>query len=149
MALRASGAPTRSVLGLRDILDAPEVVRQRWLVEGAYDAIERYYDTVLVYGKREVFDAPVIGPPARWLGGIRVDRGTGYLGDEMSPCPRYDADQLVAATTGSEPAAVADLVRERVQRGVRTPLTVDRDEQVGQRVERVRVATMLCDEVVG
>jgi len=37
-ALRASGAPTRIVLGLRDILDAPEVVRQRWLVEGAYDA---------------------------------------------------------------------------------------------------------------
>ena len=28
-------------------------------------------------GKREVFDAPVIGPAARWLGGIRVDRGTG------------------------------------------------------------------------
>jgi predicted glycosyltransferase len=55
-ALRASGAPTRIVLGLRDILDAPAVVRQRWLVEGAYDAIERYYDTVLVYGKREVFD---------------------------------------------------------------------------------------------
>src|SRR5690349_11228349 len=42
--------------GLRDILDAPEVVRRRWEVEGAYDAIERYYDTVLVYGKREVFD---------------------------------------------------------------------------------------------
>ena len=28
-------------------------------------------------GKREVFDAPVVGPAARWLGGIRVDRGTG------------------------------------------------------------------------
>lgn len=55
-ALRASGAPTRIVLGLRDILDAPEVVRRRWDVEGAYEAIERYYDSVLVYGKREVFD---------------------------------------------------------------------------------------------
>jgi predicted glycosyltransferase len=55
-ALRASGAPTRIVLGLRDILDAPAVVQRRWEVEGAYDAIERYYDTVLIYGKREVFD---------------------------------------------------------------------------------------------
>jgi predicted glycosyltransferase len=55
-ALRATGADTRIVLGLRDILDAPEVVRRRWDVEGAYDAIERYYDAVLVYGKREVFD---------------------------------------------------------------------------------------------
>ena len=55
-ALRATGAPTKIVLGLRDILDAPEVVRRRWDVEGAYDAIERYYDSVLIYGKREVFD---------------------------------------------------------------------------------------------
>jgi predicted glycosyltransferase len=55
-ALRAVGADTRIVLGLRDILDAPEVVRRRWEVEGAYDAIERFYDAVLVYGKREVFD---------------------------------------------------------------------------------------------
>ena len=28
-------------------------------------------------GKREVFDAPIVGATARWLGGIRVDRGTG------------------------------------------------------------------------
>ena len=55
-ALRNSGAPTKIVLGLRDILDAPEVVRRRWSLEGAYEAIERYYDTVLVYGNREVFD---------------------------------------------------------------------------------------------
>lgn len=55
-ALRNSGAPTKIVLGLRDILDAPEVVRRRWSMEGAYEAIERYYDTVLVYGNREVFD---------------------------------------------------------------------------------------------
>ena len=55
-ALRVTGANTRIVLGLRDILDSPEIVRRRWEVEGAYEAIERYYDTVLVYGKREVFD---------------------------------------------------------------------------------------------
>ncbi|GIV96817.1 MAG: glycosyl transferase [Herpetosiphonaceae bacterium] len=55
-ALRDSGADTKVVLGLRDILDAPEVVRGRWQAEGAYEAIERYYDIVLVYGKREVFD---------------------------------------------------------------------------------------------
>ena len=55
-ALRASGANTRVVLGLRDILDSPEIVGRRWQLEGAYDAIERYYDMVLVYGEREVFD---------------------------------------------------------------------------------------------
>jgi predicted glycosyltransferase len=52
--LKAAGA--KIVLGLRDILDAPEVVRQRWQSEGAYEAIERFYDLVLVYGRRDVFD---------------------------------------------------------------------------------------------
>lgn len=55
-ALKAASADTRVVLGLRDILDAPEVVQHRWRVEGAYDAIERYYDLVLVYGCREIFN---------------------------------------------------------------------------------------------
>lgn len=55
-ALRASGAETKIVLGLRDILDAPEVVQSRWKIEGAYDAVEQYYDRVLIYGMREVFD---------------------------------------------------------------------------------------------
>jgi len=47
---------TRVVLGLRDILDAPAVVRETWAREGAYRALEHYYDGVLVYGQREVFD---------------------------------------------------------------------------------------------
>ncbi len=55
-AIRQSGLGTRIVLGLRDILDSPEIVSKRWRAEGAYEAIERYYDMVLVYGSREVFD---------------------------------------------------------------------------------------------
>jgi len=55
-ALRTRGAATKVVLGLRDILDAPAIVQNRWQVEGAYDAVEQYYDRVLVYGMREVFD---------------------------------------------------------------------------------------------
>jgi predicted glycosyltransferase len=54
--LRTTGAATRVILGLRDILDAPHVVQQRWREEGAYEAIERYYHTVLVYGEQSVFD---------------------------------------------------------------------------------------------
>jgi len=55
-ALKEAGASTRVVLGLRDILDAPEVIERRWQVEGAYDAIEAFYDRVLVYGMQNVFD---------------------------------------------------------------------------------------------
>lgn len=46
----------RMVLGLRDILDAPATVRRRWRMEGAFKAVERYYEQVLVYGSRDVFD---------------------------------------------------------------------------------------------
>jgi len=40
-------------------------------------AVARSGRTVRFLGKKEVFDAPVIGPLATALGGIRVDRGTG------------------------------------------------------------------------
>jgi predicted glycosyltransferase len=44
------------VLGLRDIIDDPGVVRRRWTAEGAYEALEEFYDEVLVYGSRDVLD---------------------------------------------------------------------------------------------
>src|SRR5919201_2570079 len=55
-ALRASSPSVRIAVGLRDILDAPAVIRRVWAEEGAYEAIERHYDRVLVYGSRSVFD---------------------------------------------------------------------------------------------
>lgn len=54
--LRALPHPPKVVLGLRDILDAPEVVRETWTREGLYDLISEFYDDVLVYGRREIFD---------------------------------------------------------------------------------------------
>jgi predicted glycosyltransferase len=44
------------VLGLRDIIDNPEIVRRRWTAEGAYEALDEFYDEVLVYGSRDVLD---------------------------------------------------------------------------------------------
>jgi putative phosphoserine phosphatase/1-acylglycerol-3-phosphate O-acyltransferase len=47
-------------------------------------------------GKKEVFDAPVIGPLAKALGGIRVDRGSGS-GDPMREAARaLEAGEVVA-----------------------------------------------------
>jgi predicted glycosyltransferase len=75
--LHAAGGRTRVVLGLRDILDAPRVVRRRWQAEGAMDALERYYHRVLVYGRREVFDvAERYGFPAGVTARLHY---TGYL----------------------------------------------------------------------
>jgi predicted glycosyltransferase/nucleoside-diphosphate-sugar epimerase len=50
------GGATSIVLGLRDIIDAPEVVHQRWQDEGAFDALAQHFDDVLIYGSQEVFD---------------------------------------------------------------------------------------------
>ena len=55
MLKRRSDAPA-IVLGLRDILDAPEVTRSLWEREGTYEAIRRYYDEIFIYGRKEIFD---------------------------------------------------------------------------------------------
>lgn len=74
-ALRQVAPRTRVVLGLRDIIDAPEVVIRRWQIEGAYDAMLHHYDRVLVYGRRDVFDLarlyrlpPAVAAKVRYCG---------------------------------------------------------------------------------
>jgi predicted glycosyltransferase len=55
-AMKHFGLHTKNVLGLRDILDSPEVTINRWQVEGAYDVIERFYARILVFGMQDVYD---------------------------------------------------------------------------------------------
>jgi predicted glycosyltransferase len=47
---------TKLVLGLRDVLDAPETVRQEWKKTGAEEAIRQFYDAIWIYGDHRVFD---------------------------------------------------------------------------------------------
>ena len=54
VALRASGG--KAALGLRDILDEPAVVRAEWQPHRLPEAILDHYDSVLVYGQRDMFD---------------------------------------------------------------------------------------------
>jgi len=46
----------RRVLGLRDILGAPEDIVPAWRKFGAYELVREHYDAVLVYGTRELYD---------------------------------------------------------------------------------------------
>lgn len=48
---------TRCVLGLRDILDAPDRVQKQWRLQDNEAAIRDYYDAVWIYGDRNVYDA--------------------------------------------------------------------------------------------
>ena len=46
----------RTMLGLRDILDSPEIVQAIWRAQDIHALIEQAYDDVLVYGTQSLFD---------------------------------------------------------------------------------------------
>jgi predicted glycosyltransferase len=54
-ALREHGR-TRTVLGLRDVLDSPVVARREWEAACTTEAVRDLYDEVWVYGDRTVYD---------------------------------------------------------------------------------------------
>ena len=54
--LDKTGSKTKLVLGLRDVLDDPEVLAEEWLRKGAVQAMEAYYDEIWVYGLKSVYD---------------------------------------------------------------------------------------------
>ena len=54
--LKRRAKPPVIVLGLRELLDQPEVTRTLWERDGTYKAIREYYDEIFIYGCAEVFD---------------------------------------------------------------------------------------------
>lgn len=103
-AARNQGAQT--VLGLRDILDHPEVIRREWTREGIAERILDYYDLVLIYGNRDVFDAlaeydlaPTIGAHTRFCGFVV---GPGHCAWRTDECP-----DLIPVPSGTEPVVFA------------------------------------------
>src|ERR671936_2947784 len=114
-ALRQEQPACRIVLGLRDVLDAPHVTRRVWQDEGAYDALGQYYDAVLIYGSRELFDTAatyhIPAPPEgiHYCGYVANDgqdgrreteggRGAGPLPPSVSRLP--PAERLVFVSAG-------------------------------------------------
>ena len=47
---------TRTVLGLRDIMDDAATVREDWEQREIYDILDRLYDEIWVYGLQEFYD---------------------------------------------------------------------------------------------
>jgi predicted glycosyltransferase len=82
---------TRTVLGLRDILDEPEVVR-RELGGRGWDAVTDLFDAITVYGGPSVCDHELeYGLPM-------TPHYTGWVVDQVEAAHRYD--DLVVATCG-------------------------------------------------
>jgi predicted glycosyltransferase len=47
---------TQIILGLRDVLDDPKVVQHEWSLMQNHEAIQAYYDGILIYGDSAVYD---------------------------------------------------------------------------------------------
>jgi predicted glycosyltransferase len=80
---RAQRPRASLVLVLRDILDEPRATMHAWTSGGYTEAIERFYDRVLVLGTPEVFDVcteyrlpPSVARKVRYCGYIRRPRST-------------------------------------------------------------------------
>ena len=84
---RDSRPSTLTVLGLRDVLDDPKSIRRHWKEGRIAEAIEEFYDLMLVYGPREVYD-PL---PEYGLSKEALDRShyVGYIG--RNPTPETDS----------------------------------------------------------
>lgn len=55
-ALKRESPHTKFVFGLRDIMDDPERIRNEWRQMGVYEALERLFDGIAVYGSASLFD---------------------------------------------------------------------------------------------
>lgn len=87
-----TGGRTRCILGLRDILDTPQVVAWEWSRNGNYEAIRTLYDQVWIFGDKAIYD-PVLeyGLPEDIASKIRF---AGYLDQRarlnLAPIPARD-----------------------------------------------------------
>ena len=107
--LRDTGK-AKTVLGLRDVLDEPEVLATEWERKGAVAATEEFYDEIWVYGVHDVYD-PTKGLP---LSDSVRDRmhWTGYLRREATDENEVPDEPYILITPGggSDGAAMVSLV---------------------------------------
>ncbi|MGD8990854.1 MAG: glycosyltransferase [Desulfobacterales bacterium] len=54
--LQRSRPDTRSILGLRDIMDDAATVKKDWQDKGVYEILQNLYSEIWVYGNREFYD---------------------------------------------------------------------------------------------
>ena len=125
--LKARGARTRRVLGLRDVLDDPDGLRREWSREGLWRVVEEYYDAVWIYGDGSLFDAvsEYAFPPAVAAKSVYV----GYLPKYNGLLPRERVERelgleggrplvVVTAGGGEDGFAIFDLYLRALERGL-------------------------------
>ena len=101
---------TRIVLGLRDVLDEPDILATEWDRKGAIEATETFYDELWVYGLQSIYD-PTAG--LNFSDSVRARmHWTGYLRRELTiPAETPDYPYiLITPGGGGDGEAMVDLV---------------------------------------
>ncbi|HEX7256164.1 MAG TPA: glycosyltransferase [Gaiellaceae bacterium] len=105
----AREAGARAVLGIRDVLDDPAVVRDEWHAGHLFERIPKYYDRLLIYGQPDVLDprrayafpAPVAAL-TRFCGYVASSRRDGGAWENGIPPPASDRPLVLATAGGGE-----------------------------------------------
>lgn len=101
---------TKLVLGLRDVLDEPEVLAAEWARKEATAATERFYHEIWVYGLQSIYD-PTKGLPLSPATRSRL-HWTGYLRRDLGPVgePPEQPYILITPGGGGDGKAMVNLV---------------------------------------
>ncbi|MEP2716066.1 hypothetical protein [Pseudophaeobacter sp.] len=98
------------VLGLRDVLDEPEVLAEEWARKEAIEATETFYDEIWVYGLASIYNPTQglnLSPAAQnrmyWTGYLRRDLGAW-------DAPQEQPYVLITPGGGGDGAMMVDLV---------------------------------------
>lgn len=101
---------TQLVLGLRDVLDEPEVLAAEWARKNALPVMENFYDEIWIYGLRSVYDptaglelSPATRARMHWTGYLRRSRNS-------TAEPPEQPYILVTPGGGGDGAVMVDLV---------------------------------------
>lgn len=95
--LRSDGR-ARLVLGLRDVLDEPEVLAAEWERKNAVAATETFYDEIWIYGLRSVYD-PTAALPLNAATRARM-HWTGYLRRTQNTAAEPPEQPYILVTPG-------------------------------------------------
>lgn len=105
--LESNQPETKQVLILRDILDSPETIRSNWQRNGHYEAVERFYDSVLVLGEQKIFDPvreyafpPPVARKTEFCGYIRKEPERQMRAETRARLEVRDDQKLVLVTSG-------------------------------------------------
>ncbi len=108
--LKAHKPNTQIVLGLRDVLDDPDLLSKEWARKGAIEATEKFYDELWIYGLKSIYNPTsglALSDEAK-----RKMHWTGYLRRENldEPVPAGEPYVLITPGGGGDGAAMVDQV---------------------------------------